>query len=199
MASEEDFLKAIRAQETGGLADPWIRTSVYDSGSTAYGPYQVTKGLNDTYLRNSRDLFTEEEAAALQQLVERQALAAKVGGSKDRKKAAASGKFSKEQLDAYDYGGSLGIPDKARPHIESAQKKMLLDVYKRNGGDFHAAALEWHGGRNHGNRKPHTNYADQVGKRIQDNRDPRPRKDAASPSSEAYNEALRLFERYKGQ
>lgn len=169
MNSHGEFLNAIRKQETGNLKNPWIRTKVKGSSSSAYGPYQTTMGLNKAYLENKKNLFTPDETVALERLVRQQELSLKIGGI-DRKKFEKH--FTKEQLDRFDYGGDFDISDIEKEQIESAQKKMLLDTLEETRGDMEEAAKRWHGGALHGNEKPHVNYAEEVMKRLKE--DPRP-------------------------
>jgi hypothetical protein len=53
--SVDEFWDAFQNAETGGIDDPWIRTTAKDTkgGSSAYGPVQLTRGLVAKYAKNN--------------------------------------------------------------------------------------------------------------------------------------------------
>lgn len=163
-AKQEAFRANIQKIETGGMPSEWTRTNVKGSASTAYGTYQVTRGLLNGYLDTKRALFTEEEQGAMEELVRRQSIAIAVGG-KDRAKYEAGGAnhaqaklWAKDfgyasvgdMLDDFDYGGSYGLEGDVewQMHYENFSRKMLVDHLKQTGGDALEAASLWHGGTN---------------------------------------------------
>ena len=159
------FMDSIREQETGGLKDPWVRTSsdAGGVGSSAYGPYQVTKGLVDKFLRDDTIDFTSAEVSALAELSRQQAVSLAIGGS-DRYKYA--DKYSREDLDRFDYGGTLALSDEQKSSLLTAHEKMLVRIVEESNGNFVEAARRWHGGNNHRNERPHVEYSDSVMKKF---------------------------------
>lgn len=148
----ETFHDIIRKKESDP-ENPFIRTGVRpepgERGSTAYGPLQTTRGRVGTMLTQLSDVLTKEEVSALTLLRSKQKLASKYGGSDRYKYEDPKGPDfkSKEFLDMYDYGGSLGITDTGvQSAIASAQKKELLRHFEKHGEDVGKAAAAWHGG-----------------------------------------------------
>ena len=178
--ADRQFMDAIRQVETGGLADPWIRTKMSGTGSSAYGPYQVTKGLIDGALKDESYGFDGEEKTILRKLSRQQKESLRIGGS-DRSRY--EGKLSREHLDRFDYGGSFDFTDAEKIILLRAQEKMLKKNLLDSGGDYDEAARRWHGGmawdkKSDANPDPaaHVAYADKVRsvKGPQISRDPRP-------------------------
>jgi hypothetical protein len=158
------FIEAVRGQETGNLKDPFIRTKINSgAGSSAYGPYQTTKGLVDSALANDLYGFDAAEKAVMSKLSSQQDTALKIGGG-DRKKYEEY--FTKEQLDRFDYGGTYNFSELEKAKIESAQLKMVNKTLDDADGDLEEAAKVWHGGGNHGDRKDHVEYSESVMKRL---------------------------------
>lgn len=160
---QKRFAQNIRTIETGGVANPYIRTKAAGTGSSAYGPVQITKGLLESMLNKKPDLFTDAERAAMQDLVTRQKIALAVGGS-DRAKYATGGvkmaqgaAWAKKYgfadvesfLNAFDYGGDFGLSTDSQfqLHYESVAEKLLVTQLEETGGDELEAASRWHGGR----------------------------------------------------
>jgi hypothetical protein len=185
-------MDAIRQIETGGRADPWIRTGISDGrGSTAYGPYQVTKGLIEGALKDGSYNFDKDETAILRKLSKQQKEALRIGGS-DRAKF--EGKLSKEHLDRYDYFGTFDFTDAEKAVLLRAQEKMLSKNLSDAGGDYDEAARRWHGGaswatKSERNPDPsaHIKYAEKVraAKGPQISRDPRPAAPPPEPEPQA--------------
>ena len=158
---ESKFAERIKTIETGGVKNPFIRTKAVGSGSSAYGTYQITKGLLSSVLSNGK-LLDEEEAEAMQDLVERQKVALKVGGSdlnnyKEGGKLAAQGRKYASQfgyddvntfLEDFDYGGTLGLSDNENFKMlyEQVAHKLLAQTLNETNGDEAEAAARWHGG-----------------------------------------------------
>jgi hypothetical protein len=157
---KEAYLGRIAQIETGGLTDKFIRTKAAGSGSSAYGPYQVTMGLTEEYLEKHADIFSPEELRALKEIRDRQKTSLAIGGS-DRKAYERGGVkafegqrlalmygFSDvdEFLTAFDYGGDFGYKGD-KDALQSAQEKMALRHYEENEGNELQAAAEWHGGK----------------------------------------------------
>jgi hypothetical protein len=181
-------MDAIRQVETGGLSDPWIRTGISDGrGSSAYGPFQVTKDLIDGALKDASYEFSADEKAILRKLSKQQKEALRIGG-KDRQRF--EGKLSKEYLDRYDYFGTFDFTDAEKAVLLRAQEKMLSKNLSDSGGDYDEAARRWHGGaswetKTEKNPDPsaHIKYAEKVreAKGPQISRDPRPEAPPPAP------------------
>lgn len=160
---QKRFAQTIRTIETGGVENPYIRTKAAGTGSSAYGPVQITKSLLESTLSKTPDLFTDAERAAMEDLVLRQKIALAVGGS-DRAKYARGGvkmaqgaawasKFGFADVDsflnAFDYGGDFGLSQDSNFQVlyESVAEKLLVSHLDEAGGDELEAASRWHGGR----------------------------------------------------
>lgn len=165
---ERIFRDKIVKIESGGLAQPYARTGIRpeggQSGSSAYGPAQITKGLIVNYLTKRGKLFEDSEVEAMLNLMDRQKVALKIGG-RDRESYekggsnAAYADFMAEQygydtveefLDAFDYSGDLGLSkdNQFKLQYENFSRKMLKDTLKEAKGDQLLAASVWHGGEN---------------------------------------------------
>lgn len=160
---QKRFVSNIRTIETGGVENPFIRTKAAGTGSSAFGPVQITKGLLESTLQGQPQLFSETERAAMEDLVLRQKVALAVGGS-DRSRYAPGGvkmaqgaawakKFGfadvQSFLNAFDYGGDFGLGQNSdfQLHYESVAEKLLLAQLEETGGDELEAASRWHGGK----------------------------------------------------
>ena len=160
------FAESIAQLETGGLANRSVRTKVRPTeagkGSSAYGQYQITHGLLSGAIQNQTVEFSQQEAEAARELLERQAIALTVGG-RDRSKYQKGGKnygiavqwakaYDYESVDAFlddfDYGGTLGLADDGDFQVlyESMARKLLNHTLESAGGDMVEAAALWHGG-----------------------------------------------------
>lgn len=165
-AEQQKFADNIAQIETGGLAQRGVRTMVRpsegQSGSSAYGKYQITHGLLSGTIRNGDIPFTEQEMAAANELLTRQEMALALGG-RDRVHYQSGGskygiaqKWAKEYgyddveafLDDFDYGGTLGLAEDGDFQVlyESFARKLLNKTLEDAGGDMLAAAGVWHGG-----------------------------------------------------
>lgn len=162
-AEQQKFVDNIRTIETGGVSNPYIRTKAVGTGSSAYGPWQITKGLLESTLKNKPDFFDDKERAVIEDLITRQKVALMVGGS-DRAKYAAGGMkmaqgaaWAKRYgfadvdsfLNAFDYGGDFGLSQNSDFQLayEGIAHKLLVDQLNETGGDALEAASRWHGGR----------------------------------------------------
>ena len=167
MSSQGERFRSIIQRIETGSGDPWIRTrarpSGTEKGSSAYGPYQITRKLLSETLEQSSNGFTSEETDALTTLIERQGVALEIGG-RDRSMYEQGGGLNvqarawarqfgyedvKTFLDDFDYGGSLGLGDNLEFQMgyETAARKLLARTLKDNNGDAEKAAAEWHGGK----------------------------------------------------
>lgn len=159
---QKRFAQNIRTIETGGVENPFIRTKAVGTGSSAYGPVQITKGLLEATLSKKPEMFTDSERSAMEDLVLRQKVALAVGGS-DRAKYARGGakmvqgaawaaKFGFADVDsflnAFDYGGDFGLGNDVQFQLlyESVADKLLVAQLDEAGGDELEAASRWHGG-----------------------------------------------------
>ena len=159
---ELTFANTIGEIETGGLENRFIRTKMAGTGSSAYGPYQITRNLLRGTLKNTPDMFDERERAVVEDLIARQSISLAVGGS-DRAKYARGGlrygqarKWATqygfdnvdEFLDAFDYGGDFGLSEDGDFMVQYeniARKLMRKHLQDANGDPLKAAAV-WHGG-----------------------------------------------------
>lgn len=160
---QKKFVDTIRTIETGGVQNPYIRTKAVGTGSSAYGPWQITKGLLESSLKSSPDMFDERETQAMQDLIQRQKIALAVGGSDRAKygaggaKAAQGAAWAKQYgfasvndfLNAFDYGGDYGLSQDTDFQLvyEGVAHKLLVSQLDETGGDALEAASRWHGGR----------------------------------------------------
>lgn len=161
-AAEQKFADDIAEIETGNLQNRFIRTQVKGSASSAYGTYQITRGLLRGTLQNNPDVFTEAEQRAAQALIERQSVALAVGGS-DRaayepggRKHAMALRWAQQYgydnvktfLDDFDYGGTLGLSNNGQFQVmyENIGRKLLQQHLKDADGNGQQAAAVWHGG-----------------------------------------------------
>lgn len=161
-APQEQFRANIQKIETGGLDSEWTRTHVPDSSSTAYGPYQITGGLVQLYLRNKAKIFNDAELEAMQELHKRQRIAIKIGGKsrplyeRGGGNHAQAKRWAKEFgfedvntfLTAFDYKGDYGLSEDVefQYQYENFSRKMLQQHLSDAKGDAHEAASVWHGG-----------------------------------------------------
>jgi len=161
-AKLQGFHNRITTIETGNLEDTFIRTQVNGSGSSAYGPVQITRGLIAGYLKNKPKLFNEAELGAMNELAERQRISLKIGGSDLPRYQRGGSEHAQAKvwaarynyddvatfLEAFDYGGDFGLAGDAQFELdyESFSRKMLQDTLKRAGNDEIEAASRWHGG-----------------------------------------------------
>lgn len=171
---QQQFVNRIRQLETGGLQNPFIRTKAKGTGSSAYGPYQITRGLIQAQLKAAPDMFTQQEQQVMQDLIKRQSIALAVGG-KDRAtysrggaKQAQGAAWAKYYgfdsvdafLSAFDYGGDYGLSADSDFQIayEGIAHKLLAAQLDETGGDALEAASRWHGGKGWRNAssRPHT-------------------------------------------
>ena len=161
-AKLQGFSERITAIETGALDETFIRTQVNGSGSSAYGPVQITRGLIAGYLKNKPKLFSDKDKEAMNELAERQRIALKVGGSDLPKYSRGGSEYAQARvwskrygyettedfLAAFDYGGDYGLADNEEFALSYASfsRKMLQDHLKGAKGDEVLAAQRWHGG-----------------------------------------------------
>lgn len=164
---EGTFRDKIANLETGGLDNDFIRTRVKpkkgSAGSSAFGTFQITRGLLRSTLRNKAKLFTEPEQAAMAKLINLQSIALAIGGV-DRKKYEKGGRSRSQAevwakglkfetvddfLNAFDYGGDYGLSKDVafKAQYENFGRKMLNSVLKQAKGNAPEAASIWHGGK----------------------------------------------------
>lgn len=162
-AEQQSFADKIRQIETGGLKNPFIRTKAAGTGSSAYGPYQITRGLLTAQLKANPNLFDPTETAVIKDLINRQSIALAVGGSDRGKylpggsKQAQGAAWAKQYgfanvtdfVNAFDYGGDFGLSGNADFQItyEAVAAKLLAAQLDETGGDALEAASRWHGGK----------------------------------------------------
>lgn len=165
---QAEFATRIAEIETGGLDNRFVRTGVKPQpgqpGSSAYGTYQITRGLLRGTLEQELVNFTPAEREAAQELIERQEIALTIGGV-DRKTYQKGGpkyglalrwarQYGYEDVESFltdfDYKGTLGLADDGDFQVlyESFARKMLNKTLEQAGGDELLAAGIWHGGEN---------------------------------------------------
>ena len=165
---QQDFAEVIAQVETGGLKNRSIRTKARPGigsvkGSSAYGTYQITRGLLRGSIANKTVDFSQQELNAAQELMNRQEIGLAIGG-RDRKNYQAGGarhglaqRWAKQYgyendvesfLNDFDYGGTYGLAEDADFQVlyESMARKLLNKTLKDAGGDVVQAAGVWHGG-----------------------------------------------------
>ena len=127
----------VKAVETGGEKDPFIRTRVAPSeGSTAYGPLQVTVTLASDYLDRKAHLFTPEEKDYLKRFIAQGEKFNEFGKEPDKE----------GYEEKYDYGGT---GDLTSQEDKLLYVKTFLKVFEdRLQGDYSPEniAKKWHGG-----------------------------------------------------
>ena len=124
---------ALSYAETGGEDYPWIRTKVQPpTGSTAFGPVQITKGLLEGALKNKM-LSPESEWFAKTVMLPMQSLMLKYGG-KDMQKG----------YERYDYGGTGGF-DPLK--YQEAYRKLATELISKQlkGDDVYKFLKIWRG------------------------------------------------------
>lgn len=127
---------SIAVPETGGEANPWIRTKHRpEGGSTAFGPVQITGSLLKSYLKKGL-LSPESSKFASEIMLPMYDNFAKYGAEPKKQG------YRKE----YDYGGSgLFDPELYGQAYENMAKEMMAIELKRNGGDINKFIESWRG------------------------------------------------------
>lgn len=137
--------------------DLWIRTKVHGSGSTAYGPVQMTQGLAQGYLDNNAISWSEDERDYLRRFVDQGWKFLAHGGMRENGVVdAAQIKARAEEYkrlgikigdsyDAnYDYGGSGDmISEEDKSMYRQVTMKMIEEIYQRNGRSKSKLCGEW--------------------------------------------------------
>lgn len=147
----DDLYRAIKAVETSGESNPFIRTRLSNTpgGSTAYGPVQLTGTLAADYAKRFPKIFTPKELTYLRKYQMQADLFRRFGNEPD-----------KEYYDPiYDYGGKgdLGSTEKFRNQYRSTAKKIMSHMYEQ-AGSAPAFVERWRGKP----RKAAPDYYDKV-------------------------------------
>ncbi|MCK9370610.1 hypothetical protein M0R04_11930 [Candidatus Dojkabacteria bacterium] len=125
-AQDKTPYERISRAETGNEKDPWIRTKAYGSGSSAFGEAQITKGLVDSVLKDSKKYnFDKEDISFLTWLSQQQGKMLKYGG-KDMIKG----------MERYDYGQKGDWQDSLIPKYRKAIGKVINVMSKQHGNRF---------------------------------------------------------------
>ena len=153
MPADRMYNALMQAEHRGAIDnagyDPFIRTKATGTGSSAYGPVQMTSGKNSMVMRALEDPalakeigLTEDDIAYAQEFASQGANFLKYGGG-DWKN------YGQEGLDAkdmYEYGGSGNLTsDENRASYESLAKKFIGFEMKRAGGDTDKFIESWRG------------------------------------------------------
>lgn len=166
------FVYLIAEIETGSFMNKNIRTTYRPAGgSSAWGKWQITRGLLENVIQGGHIDFTVKEMQAIEELVERQGVALLVGGD-DRVLYESTGEYYKLTdywvelydydsteafLDDFDYGGTLGLADDKEflSAYTRVARKLLALTLEQAEGDLVEAAGIWYGGL--GNSGPKIN------------------------------------------
>lgn len=130
--------QALQYAETGGEKNPFIRTRVAPkSGSTAYGPVQLTGKLAKDYLARKPELFDEDEKEFGQRFVEQADKFAKFGKNPNAKGYDAR----------YDYGGTGELADtpEDRALYERFAMKLIEAKWQESKGNLPKFIQAWRG------------------------------------------------------
>ncbi|MBJ9134438.1 hypothetical protein [Citrobacter farmeri] len=121
---------AIMDAETGNERDPWIRTKVLGSGSSAAGPLQITGTLMEDMLERHPDLFTKEEKDYAEKYVKQSKLM-----------------LQNPDHPVVGYGGKgvLFNTDKQKKLYMNIGKKLLEQTYKDSGNNLNNFITRWRG------------------------------------------------------
>lgn len=134
----QKLYQALQYAETGGEKNPFIRTRVAPkSGSTAYGPVQMTGTLVRDYLKRKPDLFDEDETAFAERFVEQADKFAKFGRAPK----------AKGYEPRFDYGGTgeLGDTPEDRALYERVAQKLIAAKWQESGGNLPKFVKAWRG------------------------------------------------------
>jgi hypothetical protein len=137
--------------------NPWIRTVARGTGSSAYGPTQLTKGLAEGFLKNNDVDFSDAEKDYLNRFVDQGLLFLVHGDQReegviDAKQFESNKvKYSELGLDyntpydaRYDYGGGGSLTSSGDKALyEAVIKKMLWSIYVSNGKNLDLTWKEW--------------------------------------------------------
>ena len=143
-----NYYEDISRAETGSYDNPWIRTEVMGSGSSAYGPAQLTGTTAKHYRDKSGMDWSEEEMDYLNRFGNQADMFLEVGGS-DMEKALAQRELKGQQAEEFkktwDYGGSgeLGNMQMDRDMYGQVVSKIMGDISRRTGDDKEAFWREW--------------------------------------------------------
>ena len=137
--SVDDLYSALSYAETGAYNDPWIRTKVQGSGSSAYGPVQMTGGQGSMMMNvyDDPDLakkigITDDEIAYMQRYIEQA----------DQFLQPVSDEFGS----TYGYGGSGTLnTDEDKAMYENVSKKIMKYELDRVGGNVDKFIKNWRG------------------------------------------------------
>ena len=143
-----NYYEDISRAETGSYDNPWIRTTLAGSGSSAYGPAQLT-GTTAKHYRDKPEMnWSEEEMDYLNRFGNQADMFLEVGGSDMEKSLALrglEGQQAEEFKKTWDYGGSgaLGHTQMDKDMYKQVVSKMMGDISGRTGDDKEAFWREW--------------------------------------------------------
>ena len=135
----DNLYNAFAKAETGAYNNPWIRTKVSGSGSSAFGPVQLTGGSSSMMANiasgNANIGATDEELDWIKNTYLPQGSNFLKYGGDDM----VSG------YERYDYGGAGDFTDTDKNMYENVSKKIMESEYNRLGGDLDLFIDEWRG------------------------------------------------------
>ena len=139
--SPDSLYDALASAETGAYQNPWIRTQVAGSGSSAYGPVQMTGGENSMMANVYNDPqlaermgITDDEIGYIQNYL----------GQADEFLSPESDEYGS----TYGYGGGgILTSDEDKTMYKNVAKKMMNYELGRQGGDLDKFIEEWRFGQ----------------------------------------------------
>ena len=134
-----NLYSALAKAETGAYSNPWIRTMVRGSNSSAFGPVQLTGGSGSMMANiargNANIGATDEELDWIKNTFLQQ-------GSNFLKYG---GNDMVDGYERYDYGGTGDFSDTDKNMYENISKKIMESEYKRLGNNLDLFIDEWRG------------------------------------------------------
>jgi len=152
-STEDKLYEAIQGAEHQGFLEkegysPWIRTKAKGTGSSAFGPVQLTGGggsMLANVARGGADIGTtsEEMDWIKSSYLPRAGKALKFGGSD--MPVGGIDPLTGEDVSKYDYGGDWGFTGEDKMMYENISKKLIGSEFKRAGGNMGKFIQSWRG------------------------------------------------------
>jgi hypothetical protein len=126
--------RALAHAETGGEANPWIRTKVRPpAGSSAFGPVQITRGLASDPQYFDR-LSPESQAFVTDHLWPMQDVMLRYGG-----------KDMQPGMEDWDYGQTGRFPVEQQENYKKFAKELIGLMSQKHAGDLGGFVQAWRG------------------------------------------------------